>query len=144
VTPSGIEPATFRFVAQFLNHYATACPKFDPRTVRPLESRYTDWATLPTCFHSVGVYSCGGWQVYSRLEVGWPTMCRCKQIVSIRSVIIYEVWRGGWWYCHQHSRMDSEPVNIKFKRWSVWLHYDFVLVTDVNVLLQIRWDCHEL
>jgi hypothetical protein len=26
VTPSGIEPATFRFVAQWLNHYTTACP----------------------------------------------------------------------------------------------------------------------
>jgi hypothetical protein len=26
VTPSGIEPATFRFVAQYLNHYATARP----------------------------------------------------------------------------------------------------------------------
>jgi hypothetical protein len=28
VTPSGIEPATFRFVAQFLNHCATACPHY--------------------------------------------------------------------------------------------------------------------
>jgi hypothetical protein len=26
MTPSGIEPATSRFVAQFLNHYATARP----------------------------------------------------------------------------------------------------------------------
>ena len=27
VTPAGIEPATFRFVAQHLNHCATAVPK---------------------------------------------------------------------------------------------------------------------
>jgi hypothetical protein len=28
MTPSRIDPATFRFVAQCLNHYATACPSF--------------------------------------------------------------------------------------------------------------------
>ena len=27
MTPAGIEPATFRFVAQHLNHCATAVPK---------------------------------------------------------------------------------------------------------------------
>jgi len=27
LTPAGIEPATFRFVAQHLNHCATAVPK---------------------------------------------------------------------------------------------------------------------
>jgi hypothetical protein len=27
ITPSGIDPATFRFVTQFLNHYVTACPQ---------------------------------------------------------------------------------------------------------------------
>jgi len=29
MTPAGIEPATFRFVAQHLNHCATAVPKVD-------------------------------------------------------------------------------------------------------------------
>jgi hypothetical protein len=28
MTPSGIEAATFRFVAQYLNHYATAVPTY--------------------------------------------------------------------------------------------------------------------
>ena len=29
MTPAGIEPATFRFVAQHLNHCATAVPKLN-------------------------------------------------------------------------------------------------------------------
>jgi len=29
MTPSGIEPATCRFVAKCLNHYATARPNYD-------------------------------------------------------------------------------------------------------------------
>jgi len=29
MTPAGIEPATFRFVAQLLNHSATAVPTAD-------------------------------------------------------------------------------------------------------------------
>jgi hypothetical protein len=28
ITPSGIEPATFRFVAHYLNHCATAVPQY--------------------------------------------------------------------------------------------------------------------
>ena len=32
LTPAGIEPATFRFVAQHLNHCATAVPKYDNTT----------------------------------------------------------------------------------------------------------------
>jgi hypothetical protein len=38
VTPSGIESATFRFVAQCLNHWATACP----RLIQTAQNVWTD------------------------------------------------------------------------------------------------------
>ena len=38
LTPAGIEPATFRFVAQHLNHCATAVP-LSPDIVRVIRSR---------------------------------------------------------------------------------------------------------
>ena len=44
MTPAGIEPATFRFVAQHLNHCATAVPSFFLREynfyLRPLFLEY--------------------------------------------------------------------------------------------------------
>ena len=47
MTPSGIEPATFRLVAQHLNHCATAVPLNDlypsPNIVRVIKSRMR-WA----------------------------------------------------------------------------------------------------
>jgi hypothetical protein len=42
MAPSGIEPATFRFVAQYLNHCATISgPQIIPRTVGKLH-KYED------------------------------------------------------------------------------------------------------
>ena len=40
LTPAGIEPATFRFLAQHLNHCATAVP---PEGKRPLGMRKSAW-----------------------------------------------------------------------------------------------------
>jgi len=45
LTPAGIEPATFRFVAQRLNHCATAGPKFIT-----LSNKISD--SVPTCTYA--------------------------------------------------------------------------------------------
>jgi len=42
MTPAGIEPATFRFVAQHLNHCATAVSKFIKNKI-VLFAIYIDW-----------------------------------------------------------------------------------------------------
>jgi len=44
MTPSGIEPATFRFVAQLLNHCGTAVPPRCPEGSRKL--RFPDYMTM--------------------------------------------------------------------------------------------------
>ena len=44
MTPSGIEPATFRFVAQRLNHCATAAPPLCPEGSRKL--KFPDYVTM--------------------------------------------------------------------------------------------------
>jgi len=40
LTPAGIEPATFRFVAQYLNHCATAVPPLNSNCSKSLEDLY--------------------------------------------------------------------------------------------------------
>jgi len=49
MTPSGIEPATFRFVAQHLNHCATAVPKTAAGTCDFRENSLNDCRPLLKC-----------------------------------------------------------------------------------------------
>jgi hypothetical protein len=64
MTPSGIEPATFRFVAQNLNHRATAFPTSIYITARNSGSRcewmtiWWPWLLLFVCF-LLGAFWCG-------------------------------------------------------------------------------------
>jgi lysylphosphatidylglycerol synthetase-like protein (DUF2156 family) len=50
VTPSGIEAATFRFVAQCLIHYATACPLI----LNKLNTKCITLVSLYWCFFVIG------------------------------------------------------------------------------------------
>ena len=57
MTPSGIEPATFRFVVQHLNHCATAVPHTTCRDNVLLETKVTNKSQLPCC-HDITLWQC--------------------------------------------------------------------------------------
>ena len=59
MTPSGIEPATFRVVAQHLNHCATAVPKLDGvdgGNYRPKHVELIGIINKPLLLHLFGYY----------------------------------------------------------------------------------------
>jgi hypothetical protein len=49
MTPSGIEPATFRFVAQYLNHCTTAVP------ITQMSTRNIPWGGVGKCGRCLGM-----------------------------------------------------------------------------------------
>jgi hypothetical protein len=82
MTPSGIDPVTFWFVAQCLKHYATACPQFLQFTVKSIsESIYWDCnGRILKCLNSslqdslgldplmIPIASCWSWKIWELYE----------------------------------------------------------------------------
>jgi hypothetical protein len=65
MTPSGIEPGTFRFVAQYLNHCATAAPQHNGK----YDNIIILWDHRLICCPSLTETSLCGAYLYSRAEL---------------------------------------------------------------------------
>jgi len=87
VTPYRIEPATFRFVAQHLNHCATAVPLFSHRLLVIHYETYSaekdvGWATAQCKCMLVEQLHCVSY-------VGWATaLCKCMLVEQLHSVSV--------------------------------------------------------
>ena len=89
MTPYGIEPATFRFVAQHLNHCATAVPRFQGNIITKEHVKYTLF--LSDCK-----------QVRISLHISWKII---KMSDSVKSVL---------WQLSCPTPKDRQDESIQF------------------------------
>ena len=74
MTPSGIEPATFRFVTQHLNHCVTSAPKV------------FEWSTIIINYHvitNVYYYIISAQQNYCNSNEGFPEDCDKEENMAV-------------------------------------------------------------
>jgi hypothetical protein len=100
MTPSGIEPATFRFVAQYLNNCATAVPPV-----------FAFHAAQFVALHSIQVQKGLDWcHSYPR--------CAVEGIVQFQTPAAY-FWEkktirinliGGWWVLERTGRIEEKEI----------------------------------
>jgi len=84
-------------------------PGFDPRTVQPIASRYTDWATRPTCNITLTIYQTRTAKhimyCFSYCRCTWLLKLQNKSQVKIASNIHTLRGRvGGRWRFTFHSK----------------------------------------
>ena len=100
LTPAGIVPANFRFVAQYLNRCATAVP---------VRKMWTEGWSL--CFQYIGLSCtsrCEVWQnLCARTEVCWMSILRfawytCSKIWSNGNLVTHR-WVLSADFCSQYS-----------------------------------------
>jgi hypothetical protein len=86
MTPSGIEPATFWFVAQYLNHCATAVPHF-----RLICSSFYLLSHVKTCHKSTCF-----WESYNRVTDTTSSVFQTSDIrkkLCLHIAILGVIWR---------------------------------------------------
>jgi len=119
ISPSGIEPATFRFVAQHLNHCATAVPLY---TIECNEMGGGGWG-LPNADQ------CGHYSLSRRTEAGTWTLFKRQTsknvcilrdegwviIVDVRVTVFFVLEVGATWFrlTHTHTRWTREQSDSK-------------------------------
>ena len=114
MTPAGIEPATFRFVAQHLNHCASAVPVFSPRRIvndTDVSENHVAFVLRMTQF---------------RVDNAPPRVWRQRSGINLRSYalqleprsllfenVIFTFWRQAIWLLLNHCN----TTNIHSGKW---------------------------
>jgi hypothetical protein len=89
MTPSGIDPATFRFVAQCPYHCATACPPI----LRYGFQLIKIWTI--SCWHHVSVRSVD-FQCQSTYEILYTPLIILTQLQMMKLITVHLLWTKFW------------------------------------------------
>jgi hypothetical protein len=130
VTPSGIEPATCRFVVQCLNHYATARPKcvfmvefnISIRLKKPLTSGHTlTWTSF-----FVSMRRTHSWSVSKQFRCFIHTDSKFNNNLNLYANI---------WHCNfiQYKIINLSTDIQKIKKWlhQIQITYNYILTTVI-------------
>jgi len=107
MTKAGIEPATFRFVAQHLNHCATAAPY------------HSQYLVKRACASQEGVWATGV-MAHSALTVGEWSASRPDHLTFKKGTYVTR-WIGVW----LHSTADLNIVGKRNISCSLWIEPRF-------------------
>jgi len=121
LTPAGIEPATYRFVAQHLNHCATAVPHSDRWHLGKTCTKRTWWKTdvAISSYHrtssnrcaTTNKHACSRHSYYSQAALKFRQCQLWVAIVSYGYVtydeILFHCWQNKTVYCKMRSDKEK-------------------------------------
>jgi hypothetical protein len=122
-------------------------PGHDPRTVQPVVSRYTDWATWPTCLYHTFTNT-----IIPRLmSFGTYVFCHQTRRIKLRAQILSPMLKitvTGWQLIGTSRRGSSCNSEVKSSWWSygpwIWSWgqaHDVMKLTECRGLMEtVEWD----